>query len=49
MCKSNFFMLKSVYDITQEESCMDGIGWQEQNELYEFVNNIDMISEDYYT
>ena len=42
-------MLKSVYEITQEESCMDGIGWQEQNELYEFVNNLDMISEDSYT
>ena len=28
---------------------MDGIGWQEQNELYEFVNNLDMISEDSYT
>ena len=28
---------------------MDGIGWQEQNELFEFVNNLDMISEDSYT
>ena len=34
---------------TQGEIRMEGIGWQEQNELFEFVNNLDMISEDSYT